>query len=154
MRCHWTSIVLEKCVCYHILFISEVVWMISKCHSVSCFLLCTDFHPWIKTLCYREWVSFGSLLCSEEHGTSAFVWASLVHLTPSSVFTERNISMPYIMCFYLAVLDKSSIYHSDFQRTKCMPRIREDSDSNLSPVTCCADTSFCTFISPTRQLPQ
>jgi len=53
--------------------------------------------------------------------------------------------MPFIMCFCLAGLDKCSIYHSHFHRTKYMPHIREDSDSHLSPLTCCANTSFHSF---------
>lgn len=60
--CLWISSMLEKYVWYHILFISKVDWMISKCHSMSCFLPYTEFHTWVETCC-REWVSFGSLLC-------------------------------------------------------------------------------------------
>ena len=69
--CLWVASMLEKYVWYHILFISKVAWMISKCHSMSYCLLYTEFHTWVGT-CYREWVSFGSLLCSEEYGTCAF----------------------------------------------------------------------------------
>jgi len=56
----------KKYVWYHILFISKV----DSIHSVSCSLLYSDFHMWVET-CYREWVSFRSLLCSEERGACA-----------------------------------------------------------------------------------
>lgn len=86
--CLWIYSVFEKYVWYHILFISKVDWMISKCHSVSCFLLYTDFHMWVET-CYKEWVSFGSLVCSEEHSTCAFSQFSSPYAL--TVSTQCNI---------------------------------------------------------------
>ena len=156
VRCLWNIQYIRKICMISLPFFSKVNWMISNSNSVPCFLQCTDFNMSVETLYYRELVSFGSLLCSEEHGICACLWANLIHFTPSpSVSSQFNmhVTMRFIMCFYLAgLVNIAFITPSSRERNTCLVlgRIVIQISAHWRAVL---THVFVGFVSPSRQLP-
>jgi hypothetical protein len=156
VRCLWNVQYIRTVCLISLSFVSKADWVISKSNSVSCFLQYTDFPMWVEMLCYRDLLSFGSLLCLQEHGICVCLWDNFLHFVPtSSVSIQCNmyISMGFIMYYYLAGLVNIAFITPNSRRWIMCLILGGTMIQNLAHRHSVLTHVFVVFVCPSRQLP-